>query len=220
METLSTLFDEIWERRGVFFAVFFGIFIVSYGILFAIDFVPEEKGTKGGTATSTGAVKVKETGQASTFVAPANEVAQYPSRVIIPDIGIDSAVLNPESRTIAALDEALLEGAVRHPDSADFKNTGTIFLFGHSSYLPVVRNKNFQAFNGIQKLEEGSVIRLESDNMAYTYRVESVEKVAASDTTVALDNSEERLILVTCNSFGSKDDRFVVKAKLVEKAAL
>jgi LPXTG-site transpeptidase (sortase) family protein len=109
---------------------------------------------------------------------------------------------------------------VRHPDSADFKNVGNIFILGHSSYLPNVVNKSFQAFNGIQKMTWGDKIRLQSADTEYIYRVEKVYKTKASDAVVPPTPGKARLTLATCNSFGSKDDRFVVEAVLIDTKPL
>lgn len=216
MNFLSTVFDDIWEQKGKFFLSFFVMCTLSYGVLFAIDFIPETPDpveeisvvSEADTATTTPVIEVEQ------------EVDRYPTRIAIKKLGTDVQVLNPQSSAIADLDQALLKGVVRHPGSADFKNTGTVVLFGHSSYLPQVNNKNFQAFNGLQKLEKNDEIRVFSGDTEYVYTVTSVYKAKASDASVDLKKGEETLILVTCNSFGSKDDRFVVEAELLEKKAL
>lgn len=145
---------------------------------------------------------------------------RYPIRIIFDSFDREVTVLNPEVRTVEGLDAALLKGVVRHPDSADFERTGTIILFGHSSYLPNVINKNFQAFNGIQKLVWGDVVRLRSTEREYVYRVDRVYETPATGAEVKVETGTPKLTLVTCDSFGSKDDRFVVEATLVEEKAL
>jgi LPXTG-site transpeptidase (sortase) family protein len=148
-------------------------------------------------------------------------VEPYPVTVIFDSLdNRQVTVLNPISNKIADLDEALLEGVVRHPDSADFQSEGTIFLFGHSSYLPSVINKNFQAFNGIQKLQWGDTVRLQSLDREYVYRVDRVYQAKASDAEVEITRGEAKLTLATCNSFGSKDDRYIVEATLVDSYPL
>ena len=219
MTFLTTLFDEIWDKKGPFLFTFFFVCALSYGILFAIDFIPEKPEVSGEDA----AVVTDPAPAPAPVAEPVvsmSEGAQYPTRIVIPELGSDVDVLNPQSRSIADLDAALLSGVVRHPDSADFKNTGTMVLFGHSSYLPTVRNKNFQAFNGLQKLAKGDMVSVFSEETEYVYVVTSVYKAAASDASVDLEKGKETLVLITCNSFGSKDDRFVVEAKLVEKKPL
>ena len=48
------------------------------------------------------------------------------------------------------------------------------------------------------------------------YRVERVYEAKASNAEVPLQFEEPTLVLATCNSFGTKDDRFIVESKLVE----
>lgn len=212
---MADIFHHILAHKVRFIATFFAVFVLSYGVLYAIDFVPEAPATD----ETVGEV----------FMSPPEEVEEetevrsvdpYPERVIIDALDREIAVLNPQSSTIAALDAALLEGAVRHPDSADLHEEGTMVLFGHSSYLPVIHNQNFKAFNGLQNLVRGDTIRVQSSDAEYVYRVERVYQTKASEAEVVLDQSQATLTLVTCNSFGSKDDRFIVEAEFVEARAL
>ena len=140
----------------------------------------------------------------------------YPLSITIPAIDKTVAVLNPTSRLVADLDAALLEGVVRHPDSATLEQNGTVFILGHSSYLPAVRNKNFQAFNGIQDLKWGDTITISSTDGDYVYRVDKVYRAKAGEVVVPIAGPKQRLYLATCNSFGSTDDRYIVEADLVE----
>jgi LPXTG-site transpeptidase (sortase) family protein len=97
---------------------------------------------------------------------------------------------------------------------------GNVFILGHSSYLPTVLNKNFQAFNGIQDLAWGDKIEVTSEGYVLTYEVEKVYKAKAADVTIPVADTGARLTLATCNSFGSKDDRFIVEAKRIDVRAL
>jgi len=150
-----------------------------------------------------------------TEVTVVGEEAVMPTAITIPKLNKTITVLNPVSRTIADLDAALLSGVVRHPDSATLDQEGNVFILGHSSYLPNVFNKNFQAFNGIEDLAWGDKIEVMSDGILYEYRVEKVYKASALDTTVPIAGTGHKLTLATCNSFGSLDDRFIVEAKRV-----
>jgi LPXTG-site transpeptidase (sortase) family protein len=211
--------NQIWERKYVFFAVFMGVLFVSYGVLYALDFYPEYQ-----VATSTAPVVLPATTTVPEKPAPkpvatttkAAKVHPLPKTLIIDKLDRRVAILNPKTDTVAALDEALLKGIVRHPDSATFAKTGTMFLLGHSSYLPTVNNKNFQALNGIQKLEWGDTIRVQSSDTEYLYRVQKVYEVKASAASADITWGKSKIILVTCNSFGSKDDRFVVEGYLIQ----
>ena len=204
-------------HRGVtFFFVWMGVFALTYGIFVLVDFLPEKIEDEEEVPAVEEATAVFDI--PSTYI-PA-EVDPNPTVIFFDTLDKTVPILNPESSSVDVLDNALLSGAVRHPESADLENTGTMFILGHSSYLPTVHNKNFQAFNGIQKLEWGDTIRIQSDDMEYVYSVDRVYEAKASNATVPLQNEEAKLTLATCNSFGSKDDRFIVEAILVSKYTL
>lgn len=206
--TNQSLFNSKLEERVVFFFVCMGVIAITYGVLYVLDFLPEKPETE-----------VVEEVAKEAPVAEVAQVAVDPLPVSIIFDSLDNKevkILNPETDSVAALDTALLSGVVRHPNSADFKNTGTILILGHSSYLPVVRNKNFQAFNGIQKLVWGDTIRVRSLDTEYVYSVDRVYEAKATDAEIAIQKGVAKLTLATCNSFGTKDDRFVVEATLVD----
>ncbi len=226
MITFEQIYINISRHKMAFFGVFFLVSLVTYAILFALDFYPEpktEEVTKEivSEVTSLGYLHDVQTDTEKQPVETKDIVPvgdELPARIIIPKSDIDITVLNPESLDLNDLDTALLEGVVRHPQSADFADEGNILIFGHSSYLPTVFNKNFQAFNGIQNLLWGDEITLVSqDGIEYKYRVNRVYKVKASETIIDNARGTAKLTIVTCNSFGSKDDRFIVEALLVEK---
>jgi len=229
------------EERLVFFLVFTGVLALTYGFFFVIDFLPEKPISKERSFETTSSIESEvrvtnrvtnndsdESGVSETDVSDEDSgtpltnsaIDPYPNRIIFDTLDKEIPILNPESRSIEALDTALLSGAVRHPDSADFIVEGTIFLFGHSSYLPKVINQNFQAFNGIQKLKWGDTIRLQSSDTEYVYRVNRVYETSAVGSEIAIETGEPKLTLVTCDSFGSKSDRFVVEATLMKKESL
>jgi LPXTG-site transpeptidase (sortase) family protein len=206
------------EQRVTFFFVLVGVVSLTYGILALIDFLPEKPESETVPEDT-----ISETRGIPVFpeIVPETTIAEpLPVKIIFDSLDKEVSILNPETSDTAALDAALLKGVVRHPDSADFANTGTMFLLGHSSHLPVVRNKNFQAFNDIEKLEWGDTIRVQSADMEYVYRIDRVYEAKASAAEVPLQFEEARLVLATCNSFGTKDDRYIVEARLVEERPL
>ncbi|MCF7816144.1 MAG: sortase [Candidatus Pacebacteria bacterium] len=205
------------EERIVFFFVCIGIISITYGVLFVLDFLPEKKVLDTDTvALMDEQLENLESNEVTALDEESVPVEALPISIIIDSLDKKVTILNPDTDSISALDEALLSGVVRHPDSADFNEKGTIFLLGHSSYLPVVNNKNFQAFNGIQKLKWGDTIRLRSSDTEYVYSVARVYEAKATDAEVKIERGVSSLILSTCNSFGTKDDRFIVEAMFVE----
>jgi LPXTG-site transpeptidase (sortase) family protein len=229
MSPQNSFFDAVWSHKVPFAVAFFCVFTLSYGILFALDWLPEPKITDAAEATEvkTETASVGNNTEPVETTPVVNETVVIPVAAIglpiemtIPALDRTVKVLNPASRTIAALDEALLDGVVRHPDSAKLGEEGNVFILGHSSYLPNVFNKNFQAFNGIQNLKWGDTIELKSGEAIYIYRVDKVYKAKASAVTVPIGEPGKRLTLATCNSFGSTDDRFIVEAELIETKGL
>ena len=221
-----TVFERVWSKKILFFIVYFVVFTVSYLILVAIDFLPE---TSVDTETSI-TTEVTETKRTIGDLQVDNievtesqslqEAVAVPTEIYIERLDKVITVLNPESRNIADLDTALLDGVVRHPDSAKLGQEGNVFILGHSSYLPTVFNSNFQAFNGIQNLEWGDTIEVTSDDAVYVYQVEKTFKAKAQDVTVPIAGDAKLLTLATCNSFGSVDDRYIVEARQVEVRAI
>jgi LPXTG-site transpeptidase (sortase) family protein len=210
--------ELVWQNKQAFLGTFFGVFLLSYIFLVAVDFVPEP--VEAGDKEELLVPKNEETTIEHTALEnplPVGSIDEpvLPTSIYIKKLDRTIPVLNPESRAITDLDTALLSGAVRHPDSAKLAQNGNVFILGHSSYLPSVVNKNFQAFNGIQNLAWGDIIEVSSGSEIHVYEVERVFKATASDLTVPIASEEKKLTLATCNSFGSTNDRFIVEAKQV-----
>ena len=195
--------ERAYARKWSFLGIFAVVFLVSVIVLGKSDLLPEVSSANKSKTTSA--------------VIQPQEAAELPTKIEIPKINLSAVVVNPTITTVAVLDKELLKGAVRYPTSAKLGEDGNVVLFGHSSYLPVVGNQAYKTFNEIQKLVVGDSITVYSSDTAYTYRVRSVVKeVANGNTAVPLSVAGKILTLVTCNSFGAKEDRFVVTAELVE----
>jgi LPXTG-site transpeptidase (sortase) family protein len=219
MHFFDKLYSEVKAYKVPFLMVFFAVVFFTYLVLVIIDFIPEPVTAVTGGET----IKEEELLEPEKIEVVEEETASsepYPIKIIFDSLDKEVKVLNPESENIAELDNALLSGAVRHPASADLSTKGNVFILGHSSYLPNVLNKNFQAFNGIQDLVWGDTIRLQTSDSEYVYRVQKVYKAKASEVFVPETPGKAQLTLATCNSFGSKDDRFMVEATLIETKKL
>lgn len=179
------------------------VFLLSFAVLFAFDLVPESK--------SESVVAAKN----EVSVPATVERVEEPTRIVAEDIGLDALIVNPASKSIDVLDKALLSGAVRYPGTALLGEEGTALLFGHSSYLPLVKNKNYQIFNDLQDLKSGNIVSVYSGTREYRYEVVSVEQAKATADRIELEQNGRFLKLVTCNTFGEKEDRFVVTAKFI-----
>lgn len=192
------------RNRWQFLRAFLLVFFVTLSVFTVIGLVPE----KGGESSAPKA----ENGVAIRAVSVEDVSGALPVRVVAPSVGIDTNVSSPQSRDVMVLDAALAGGAVHYPGSGSLTEDANVFIFGHSSYLPVVRNKAYQAFNGIGDLVPGDDIFVDSEHVRYSYRVSSVRKATAEEALVAFVRGERKLTLSTCDSFGSKAGRFVVEA--------
>ena len=197
-----------YAKKWSFLAVFLGVFFVSFATLATLDIVPEPPAKLVADAV--------EVPASSLAAGVALSQPENPVRIEVPAIGMDVEIRNPDSTSVAVLDEALLTGAVRYPTSAKLGEEGNTILFGHSSYLPIVNNVAFKAFNEIQDLKEGDRILVHGESMTYVYAVKEVYEADANDAAIPLTKSGHTLTLATCDSFGKKTDRFIVEADLVE----
>ena len=220
-----TIVRRPWESV----AVFIGIFFVFSVFLNLIDFVPEPTAEdlkaelKQDVAPIVSLDQVTSTARVKNVnlvagPAPAvlgNAAGVAPTRVVVGAIGVDTPVRNPNSTSLADLDNELLSGAVRYPGTAFLDEEGSVLIFGHQSYLPVVKNQAFKAFNDMQDLEQGDTISVYSGEVEYRYAVRSVTLVTTEIGTIPLETRGRTLVLVTCNSLGGKEERYIVRADFI-----
>ena len=201
---------KAYTRKWSFLIIFICVFFITVTSLVKLDLLPDDPPAAGLSITAT------TTADTTTLVA------ELPVKVSIPKIKLAATIQNPTTTEVDVLDHALLSGAVRYPTSAKLGASGNVILFGHSSYLPVVHNQAYKTFDGIEKLTAGDVVTVYSSDRVYTYEVTSVKKENATDTksAIPLTVAGRELTLSTCDSFGTKSDRFVVTAEFVESHAI
>ena len=141
-----------------------------------------------------------------------------PTRLIISSVGIDLPVQNPSTTDVNTLDNLLKNGPAHYINSADLGQAGNLIIFAHSSHLPIVVNKMFQAFNKIPDLNSGdSITIVGSDGKNYLYSVVSVVKADVNNGTT-IDTSPTHgtnLTLVTCDTLTGVSARFVLTATFI-----
>jgi len=222
MQRLQQIIDTFWQattsQKVGFLLVFFLVFTMTYTVLYALDWLPEAPVE----AAPAAFVEVAEavTSTEPEPIAPVPVVIEQPVEIYIPALNRTVAVFNTPTSDIAALDADLLKGVVRHPDSALLGQEGNVFILGHSSYLPNVMNRNFQAFNGLQDLDWGDTVMLRSETTEYIYIVKRVYQTKASGVTIPVAVAGQKLTLVTCNNFGSIEDRYILEAEILETRPL
>ena len=219
---------QVESKSGAFAVVFLLLFGITFGFLMLVGATPDAPGTTkdsdlalngsdGATATSGQTPASAQQGDATpaTSISAADGSGQLPTRVIISKIGLNVTVSNPDTTDANVLDNALSKGAVRYPTSGSLGQNGTVLLFGHSSYLPIVHNQAYKTFDGIQDLKPGDIISVYSGSTEYRFSVTGVKVADATSDVVELPADAQHLTLVTCDSFATKSNRFVVTADLV-----
>ena len=220
--TIGEVVATLYQPKMLLALIFLWIFIVSTGSAAAILATQN-------TILSDSEVEVllseneKLAESANVAYAHVSELQEqtnaprvYPDRLVIPRLDKELPVANPQTRNIEALDEELKRAVVRYPDAATLgQENGNTLIFGHSSHLPFVRNKLYQAFNDIETLEVGDTIEAYAGSEKYIYRVTRVYEASATDGSIPLTTSGHQLTLLTCDTFGKKSDRFVVEASFV-----
>jgi LPXTG-site transpeptidase (sortase) family protein len=212
---------------GVFIAAVVMLFFCSISAADSIGFVPYYIDGTSPTASATAPASsdsvalsaLPQLGETNT--APPTSVAPTgiePTRLIIPAGNIDLPIQNPSTTDVDTLDNLLKNGPAHYVDSADLGQAGNLIIFAHSSHLPIVTNKMFQAFNNVPNLNAGdSITIVGSDGKDYNYSVVSVVKAdAESGTTIDTSPAQgTNLTLVTCDTLTGVSARFVLTATYI-----
>lgn len=193
-----------FKKVSYFSVVMIGVCGLTYASLYLVGFVPNNLRVEN-IIRDEDLPKNKE-------LLPQN--LTKPERITIDKVGINVKVYEPESVNVAVLDENLKKGAVYYPGSGTIEQ-GNIFIFGHSTNWPVVQNPAYKTFNGLEKLEKGDIIKVGAGSQEFSYKVKTVNLVDADNALVEFDNSGQTLTLSTCNTFGEKQERWVVVAERI-----
>lgn len=221
----TTFLDLIWQYKYRFAFYIVTISVLTSVVLFVVGAVPEElkavdenqlpANLAGQTIQAAVSTQSSTNGSSSTTVS----TAELPNRIIIPSAGIDAVVSNPDTTNLNTLDQFLLHGAVRYPDSGAL-GAGNVLIFGHNTSLPVVNNQAYKTFDNLKNLSAGDLIKVDSSDKEYDYSVSSVTLVYDSQAIVDLSADNNELILSTCNVLGAKEQRYVVVATFEDVKSL
>jgi LPXTG-site transpeptidase (sortase) family protein len=204
---------EVSERPSAFALTFGALFLVLFGFLYLVGATPDSSSSVGSDEIPT-----SQSVAIATSTTPMNP--EQPVRIVAKDINLNVSVSNPNTTDVTLLDNALELGAVRYPTSALLGVNGTVLIFGHSSYLPLINNLYYKTFDGIQNLKSGDIVSVYSNDTEYRYAVTGVKVVDANQAIIDLPDDAPHLTLVTCDSFALKTNRFVVTADFVGAYAL
>jgi LPXTG-site transpeptidase (sortase) family protein len=190
------------------------IFLVLFALLYTAGLVPDSIKKNEGDSLGTLWDKAQQKAIEDQLKQGLPTIIS-PTRIVIDKIGVDALVSNPNTTNVSTLDDYLAQGAVRYPGSG-LIGRGNMFIFGHSTGLAVVRNQAYKTFNGLKNLQVGDIIKVYGSSGVYTYQVTSVTLVDASQALVELGGDKNMLTLSTCNTFGQKQERYVVTASFIK----
>ncbi len=139
--------------------------------------------------------------------------------IIIPKIGVNAPVIagvNPADT--GEYKTALLQGVAQASTSMLPDQTGTVYLFSHStSYDWFVKDLN-AVFYLLKNLKEGDLIVLTYKSKQYTYRLTETRIVAPTDVSYLIPQGNKKsLILETCWPPGTTNQRLLVFADLIQE---
>lgn len=186
------------------------IFTITYTVLIVLGFAPKEFQNEERTISVD-----KNIFQIVGENKKIDDTNLIPQKIEIPKIGVSSIVQTPKSIDVSTLDTALAKGAVYYPGSGTLQE-GNMFLFGHSTNWKVVNNQAYKTFNDLDKLVKGDEINITSGDKKYIYLVTTVRRAAQDDVLVEFDKGTRMLTISTCDTFGKKQDRWVVEAEFKE----
>lgn len=226
-ERLLALVKGAFSRNEMIFGLSFVlIFFATFCLLYVLGLIPTEFQASSDNPSIVEKLQDKSLEEIGLSSAPSGtdskgdaaasnvskSPAEEPIRIEAPAIGLNFNVVNPSTTDYVTLDNSLTKGAVHYPGSGDVDD-GNMFIFGHSTGYKVVNNKAYQVFNNIHSLKTGDEIHIYTTDKEYVYKVLSVQLVDSREELVDFSDTSHMLTLSTCNSFGEKTDRYVVKAQ-------
>jgi LPXTG-site transpeptidase (sortase) family protein len=154
------------------------------------------------------------------------EVGPPDNRVIIPKLRLNIPLVTPSYDALLREDwtqvetdiqEALQDGVVHYPGTANPGQAGNFFVTGHSSYYPWAEGKYKTVFARLQDLKEGDEYWVYFNGDKHRYIVQTKKEVQPSDVTV-LDQPPDLRIstLMTCTPVGTTLRRLIVVAQEVD----
>jgi sortase A len=107
---------------------------------------------------------------------------------------------------------ALSSGVAHATGSALPGDSGTTFLFAHSSASPRELLHTNPAFYRLNRIKSGDEVLISLDNKQFTYQVTGQKIVSPRDVEYLLNTGVDQLILQTCFPIGTDWQRLLVFA--------
>lgn len=137
--------------------------------------------------------------------------------IVIPKLGISEQVFENVDPFDRDRYLPVLEQGVAHASgSATPDQSGTTYLFAHSSDNPLAITRYNTAFYLLDRLKQGDLIKIYYQAQVHEYRVREVGVVRPSQVEFLTQATADQLILQTCTPIGTAINRLLVFADRVE----
>ena len=151
---------------------------------------------------------------------PSNEAEKgEPNLLRIPSLDINAPIQYVDKVNEEIFQEALQNGIVHYPGTAEIGQLGNPFLFGHSSDFAGAEGNYKTVFALLPKIENGAEI-LVSNKDGVVYRYQVFDQFVAKKTDLFVldqrDYKEKLLTLQTSYPVGTALKRYIVVARLKE----
>lgn len=142
-----------------------------------------------------------------------------PNVLEIPSLGITAPIIYVDQINEPTFQEALIDGVVHYPGTANPGEFGNVYIFGHSSDFAFSKGKYKTVFALLPQIEQGAEIKVSGpDGTIFTYVVTD-QFVANKDDVHLLEQggrTQKQLTLQTSYPLGTALKRYIVIALLKE----
>jgi LPXTG-site transpeptidase (sortase) family protein len=152
------------------------------------------------------------------------EVMPPDNRIVIPRINKNVPIVTISSENLIKRDwgaleneiqQALKDGVVHYPGTAEPDENGNVVITGHSSYFPWDPGRFKDVFALLHDVNVGDEIIVFDDQRKYKYSVFEKKVVLPEQIDVLTQEGENRLTLITCTPVGTNLKRLIILAKPV-----
>lgn len=144
-------------------------------------------------------------------------VVVVPNQLVIPTLDVVAPIQFAEFDNETAFQEALINGVVHYPGTADVGTEGNAYIFGHSSDYAFSKGKFKTVFALLPKIEIGAEI-LVSDQNGVQYKYKVYNKFVTDKTNLEVlsqkTSGKSILTLQTSYPIGTALQRYIVQAEL------
>lgn len=150
------------------------------------------------------------------------EVAPPDERIILHSVNENVPIIQVSSESLIKKDWASLEnniqnalrdGVVHYPGTAQPGQHGNVVITGHSSYFNFDPGRFKDVFAALHYVKNGEQIVVFHNQKKYLYEIYDIKTVNPTQVEVLTQEGEDRLTLITCTPIGTNWKRKVVLAR-------